>query len=199
MLSMHTLLHMISLQVVKRSISIGLQLQMRSVSRLSGLPLPVQLASRFAGICRGSSICDRGWWSWSCEPAEERARPSLQHYSRRQCALRGLCTFAICGSTIGCCLCRFNEQLTHLEQMGEIMVLGGNAGGVHLVNVESGDLLASPKMEDHEGPVTGLSAHMTLRHFISCGADGMIKVFACCRHSYMFASSQVAAVLHTVS
>jgi len=46
---------------------------------------------------------------------------------------------------------------------------------VHLVNVETGDLLASPKMEDHDGPVTGLSAHTTLEHFISCGSDGMIK------------------------
>lgn len=60
------------------------------------------------------------------------------------------------------------------------MVLGGSAGGVHLVNMDSGDLLASPKMQDHEGPVMGLSGHMTLRHFVSCGADGMIKVLACC-------------------
>ena len=54
-------------------------------------------------------------------------------------------------------------------------MLGGSAGGVHLVNLETGELLASPKMEDHDGPVTGLSAHMTLRHFISSGSDGMIK------------------------
>lgn len=60
--------------------------------------------------------------------------------------------------------------------MGPLVVLGGNAGGVHLVNLESGDLLASPKLEDHDGPVTGLSAHITLQHFISCGTDGMIKV-----------------------
>lgn len=70
---------------------------------------------------------------------------------------------------------RFHESLTHLEKMGEVVVLGGDAGGVHLVNVETGDLLASPKMEDHDGPVTGLSAHTTLEHFISCGSDGMIK------------------------
>ena len=60
--------------------------------------------------------------------------------------------------------------------MGSVVILGGNAGGVHLVNLDSGDLVASPKMEDHEGPVTGLSAHMALRHFISCSSDGMIKV-----------------------
>ncbi len=70
---------------------------------------------------------------------------------------------------------RFQESLTHLEKMGEVVVLGGDAGGVHLVNMDTGDLLASPKMEDHDGPVTGLSAHMTLKHFISCGSDGMIK------------------------
>ena len=70
---------------------------------------------------------------------------------------------------------RFQESLTHLEKMGEVVVLGGDAGGVHLVNMGTGDLLASPKMEDHDGPVTGLSAHMTLKHFISCGSDGMIK------------------------
>ena len=63
-------------------------------------------------------------------------------------------------------------------------MLGGGAGGVHLVNMESGDLLASPKMEDHEGPVSGLSAHLALRHFISCGSDGMLKV----RKSIMRAS-----------
>lgn len=67
-------------------------------------------------------------------------------------------------------------MLTHLETMGPLVVLGGDAGGVHLVNLESGDLLASPKAEDHDSPVTGLSAHMTLQHFISCGTDGMIKV-----------------------
>ncbi|DBB16734.1 TPA: hypothetical protein ACH3X3_014977 [Trebouxia sp. C0006] len=72
---------------------------------------------------------------------------------------------------------RFQESLTHLEKMGEVVVLGGDAGGVHLVNMDTGDLLASPKMEDHDGPVTGLSAHMTLKHFISCGSDGMIKVY----------------------
>ncbi|DBA99981.1 TPA: hypothetical protein ACH3X1_013852 [Trebouxia sp. C0004] len=70
---------------------------------------------------------------------------------------------------------RFHESLNHLERMGEVVVLGGDAGGVHLVNMDTGDLLASPKMEDHDGPVTGLSAHMTLKHFISCGSDGMIK------------------------
>ncbi|KAL3143046.1 hypothetical protein ABBQ38_003321 [Trebouxia sp. C0009 RCD-2024] len=72
---------------------------------------------------------------------------------------------------------RFTEMLTHLETMGPLVVLGGDAGGVHLVNLESGDLLASPKAEDHDSPVTGLSAHMTLQHFISCGTDGMIKVY----------------------
>ncbi len=72
-------------------------------------------------------------------------------------------------------LCRFNESLTHLETMGEVAVLGGGAGGVHLVNMETGDLLASSTMEDHDGPVTGLAAHTTLRHFISCGSDGIIK------------------------
>lgn len=60
--------------------------------------------------------------------------------------------------------------------MGSVVILGGSAGGVHLVNLESGGLVASPKMEDHEGPVTGLSAHMALRHFISCSSDGMVKV-----------------------
>lgn len=74
-------------------------------------------------------------------------------------------------------MCRFNEKLTHLESMGSVVVLGGSAGGVHLLNLDSGDLVVTPKMEDHEGPVTGLSAHVTLRHFISCSADGMIKVY----------------------
>ena len=71
---------------------------------------------------------------------------------------------------------RLNERLTHLETMGSVVILGGSAGGVHLVNLDSGELVASPKMEDHEGPVTGLSAHMALRHFISCSSDGMIRV-----------------------
>lgn len=62
-----------------------------------------------------------------------------------------------------------------MEKMGEVVVLGGDAGGVHLVNMDTGHLLASPNMEDHDGPVTGLSAHMTLKHFISCGSDGVIK------------------------
>ena len=75
------------------------------------------------------------------------------------------------------CTCRFNERLTHLESMGSVVILGGNAGGVHLVSLDSGDLVATPKMEDHEGPVTGLSAHMALRHFISCSSDGMLKVW----------------------
>ncbi|KAA6429678.1 MAG: hypothetical protein FRX49_00112 [Trebouxia sp. A1-2] len=70
---------------------------------------------------------------------------------------------------------RFHESLTHVEKMGEVVVLGGDAGGVHLVNMDTGHLLASPNMEDHDGPVTGLSAHMTLKHFISCGSDGVIK------------------------
>ncbi|KAL0038743.1 hypothetical protein WJX79_006176 [Trebouxia sp. C0005] len=72
---------------------------------------------------------------------------------------------------------RFHESLTHVEKMGEVVVLGGDAGGVHLVNMDTGHLLASPNMEDHDGPVTGLSAHMTLKHFISCGSDGVIKVY----------------------
>ena len=73
-------------------------------------------------------------------------------------------------------MCRLNERLTHLESMAPVVILGGDAGGVYLVNLESADLVASPKMEDHDGPVTGLSAHMTLSHFISCSTDGMIKV-----------------------
>ena len=76
----------------------------------------------------------------------------------------------------GCCTCRFTERLVHLESMGAMVVLGGSGGGVHLVNLDSGDLVASPKLEDHDGPVTGLSAHITLQHFISCSTDGMIKV-----------------------
>lgn len=75
-----------------------------------------------------------------------------------------------------CCTCRFTERLTHLESMGPVVVLGGVAGGVHLVSLENGEVVASPKLEDHDGPVTGLSAHLTLQHFISCGTDGMIKV-----------------------
>ena len=44
------------------------------------------------------------------------------------------------------------------------------------MTLETGELLVSPKMEDHDGPVTGLSAHVALRHFISAGADGLLKV-----------------------
>ena len=89
-------------------------------------------------------------------------------------------------------MCRFSESLTHLESMGSVVILGGKAGGVHLVSLDSGDLVASPKMEDHEGPVTGLSAHMALRHFISCSSDGMIKVWDSTYHDVF----QTAAEMH---
>lgn len=77
------------------------------------------------------------------------------------------------------CSNRFTEKLTHLEGMGEVWVLGGDAGGVHMIDMDTGEMLASSKMEDHDGPVTGLSVNMSLRHFISCGTDGMIKAGPC--------------------
>ncbi len=61
--------------------------------------------------------------------------------------------------------------------MDDIIVLGDSAGGLHTVGWESGALRnSSQRATDHEGPITGLHASQELRHFVTGGRDGMVKV-----------------------
>ena len=71
---------------------------------------------------------------------------------------------------------RFPEKIFHLVPKDDSVVLGGDAGGIHILDFNTGALLASPKTEDHDGPVTSISINPILQHFLSSGLDGVIKV-----------------------
>lgn len=73
---------------------------------------------------------------------------------------------------------RLLEKICHVVPKEGTIVLGGDAGGIRILDFETGAMLVSPKMEDHDGPVTSISINPILQHFLSSGMDGVIKV--CC-------------------
>lgn len=74
------------------------------------------------------------------------------------------------------CVHRFLESIHHMVPRDGTVLLGGAAGGIHILDIDTGALLVSPRMEDHDGPVTSISTIPILHHFLSSGMDGIIKV-----------------------